>query len=699
MNENEEMPEENSSSVNLSKESAYETVVRQNKMANIALEIDNDTLNKIGNLCITEYKVDVKSRSEWLISYRKAIRLARLLTETKSTPWENASNVKYPLLTQAAIQFNSRAMPEIVPSNTQIVKTRVLGPDKGGEKAARAQRVSAHMSFQCGVEMDDWVDEMDKLTISVPLVGTAFKKTYYDPRTKKNKSDLVLAEDLVVNYWAKSLETVPRITHKLYYYPNEIEELMRSGTFKRIDYATQAIESNDAEDGINDEKSQSQRTDPEDVDSPHFFIEQHRWYDLDGDGYKEPYIVTVLFDTEEVVRIVARYDIEGIEYNKETGEIIRIEPIHYFTKYGFIPSMDGSFYNMGFGLLIGHTNEAINTTINQLLDAGTDSTSGGGFISNSLQIGPGSGRVKRRYRFQPGTYYTVNAKGDDIRKSIMKRPTSEPSTVLLALLEFIINSSEKLMSSTEILSGQQSLANVPATTTMALIEQGLKVFGAIYKRLHRSLEKEFRKLYRLNSLFLDEEKFFNFHDEDYNIARDDYKTEDIDILPASDPNNVNDAQKLLKAEALLQQIGTGLNDEVIKRRYFEALQVENVDELFKVEEQPPDPKIVIEQEKVKIEHEKIDLEMQKFQRDLIIDEADITKTLGEVELTRAKVLETLAKAEGVEPGEQIQKYKKEADELTTHVNRQKEIIKKQMTLLGGLGNSTTEKKIEKTKRE
>jgi chaperonin GroES len=77
-----------------------------------------------------------------------------------------------------------------------------------------------------------------------------------------------------------------------------------------------------------------------------------RSFDLDDDGYEEPYIVTFHRESGTVLRIVARFDELGLKTDNE-GKVVRIEPIQYYTKFGFIPNPDGSFYDIGFGVLLG----------------------------------------------------------------------------------------------------------------------------------------------------------------------------------------------------------------------------------------------------------------------------------------------------------------------------------------------------------
>ena len=606
---------------------------------NIAANLDEDVIDEIAQRVIRDYDIDEESRKEWLKRNETAMKLATLVLETKNWPWPNAANIKYPLLATACVQFSARAYPNII-QGTNIVKAKVTGEDSLGLKASRAMRISEHMSYQLTEEMEDWTEEMDDLLVALPIEGCEFKKTYFDRAAGHNVSEHVRPRDLVVNYRAKSLRRASRITHRIWLYPNEVIERVRNGIFLDIDLGYPTT--------IQEPSTDNESPPLNDEDAPHLFLEQHRWWDLDGDGYQEPYICTVHKDTGKLVRIVARWDYEGIKLN-DKGQIAKITPVHYFTRYRFMPAPDGGFYCMGFGTLQGPINEVINTTINQLLDAGTRQNTGGGFIGKGVKLakGGGGGVIK----FTPGEYKYINFSGDDIRKNIIDLKIPEPSRVLYLLLGTMIDAGKELASVSEVLTGEQSGSNVPATTTLALIEQGLKVFSAIYVRVHRSLKREFRKLFRLNRLFLEDEVYFTVLDNPKAIKRIDYEDTTLDVQPVSNPDEVSDFQRLMKAQVLAGFIGQGFNDNEIRKRFLEALRVPDIEKLLLPEDAqpPPDPKIVLESEKVALERDKFELEM--------------VMARGKILKMRADTLAAIARAEAAEAGPQIEIYKAELASL------------------------------------
>lgn len=562
-------------------------------------EVDGEgLLGRIGQSAIRQYDIDQASRSEWLTDSRAAMDLAMQVVKTKTFPWEGASNVIYPILAQAAVQFAARAYPAIV-AGLDVVKGVVYGKDDGvpeidpmtgkpaigedgqplmlvppGEKRSRADRIAEHMSWQLLQEMTEWEEETDKLLHILPIVGCCFRKVYFDSAERRNVDILVNAEHCVINFWAKSMETAPRITEEMKFYPGEIDEQMRSGIWLTHDFGM-------APDAGEDE------------DAPHDFLEQHRRLDLDDDGYAEPYVVTVHKATGKVVRIVSRYDMDRVMVSGKTGEIAKIEPVHYYTKYDFLPNPKGAIYGVGFGQLLKPLNESVNTALNQIFDAGTLQNTGGGFIGKGLSMHTGS--VRRRL----GEWTVLNVPGSKIREAIVPLEHGGASDVLFKLLGFLVEAAEKLGSNAEVLSGNQRAANVPATTTLALIEQGLKVFTGVYKRIYRSNSKEFDKLFRLNRLYLDDVAEYQRGEEWREVRRADYE-EGSAVQPVSDPSMVSDMQQLARAEFLKEfKDDPYVNPIEARRRIFTAAKLTDVDQLL-IKQAQPNPAIELKAEELRI---------------------------------------------------------------------------------------------------
>lgn len=580
---------------------------------NLISQFKKDQLQELAEQVSTGFEHDLLSRKEWEKAAQEWTNLALQVRQEKTYPWPGAANVQYPLLSTAAMQFNARAYPSLVPSDGNIVKTVVIGSDSTGEKKTRADRVSKYMSYQVLKEMDGWEEDMDKLLIMLPIVGMAFKKTYFNSITKKNVSELILPKNLVVNYWTKTLEEADRISEIIMMPQRTVKSRQMAGIFdKDVD--------------LGEPQAQVEKTvnyvTRQDETLPYYIVEQHCYFDKDGDGYPEPYIVTFERYTKKLLRVVARFDEESISVNEE-GKLQEIRPIQYYTKYGFIPNPDGSFYDVGFGVLLGPLNESVNTLINQLLDSGHLYNLQAGFLGKGLKMKMGD------TQFKPGEWKTLNgAIGDDLKKQILPLPVKEPSNVLFQLMGTLVTSGKELASVAEIFTGKMPGQNTPATTTMATVEQGMKVFTAVYKRIYRSLTQEFKKLYVLNRVYSDPNTYSAVLDSE--IGPNDFDHESYDVCPGADPNALSQSERLMKAQGLLELLPIGILDPVkVIERVLEAQEQPNWQELLVQQvretgqfQPPPDPKLMEMQMKGQLEQQKVGLKAAETQQKMELETRD-----------------------------------------------------------------------------
>lgn len=574
---------------------------------NIADMLEDDELSEIARRVTEEYEIDKGSRTEWLERNKVAMDLAMLVADEKTYPFTKASNVKYPLLTTAALQFNARAYPAVVSGN-RVVKCSVWGRDEDGKKAERAERVSEHMSYQLLSEMPEWEEDTDRLLVILPISGAIFRKVYYDPALGRKCTRLITADRLVVNYLARSIDDVPRITEEMFLYPYEIEERIRGGRFVEFEYGTASpAPSSD------DDKAPADTSN----DAPHLLLEQHRLWDLDGDGYPEPYIVTVHEQSGKVCRIVANYTADTVRIS-EDGKVAAIRRQTYYVKYQFLPSPDGGFYGMGFGTLLGPIGETINSTLNMMMDMGHLSTVQGGLISATL------GEREKKIRLDPGEWRVVQSPGK-LSESIMPIKYEGPSATLFQLLGLLIEAGKEMAAVKDVLTGEGQGKNASPTTTLALIEQGLQVFTAIYKRIHRALKAELGIHARLNRQYLEAERYNRFTDgdEQYDPAAD-YSEEDMDILPVSDPSVSSRMQKLAKAQFVMEVLaGNPLgNQEEALRRVLSAGEVEDIDKLITPPPAPPPEELAFMEMMKKLSAQEMVEKIKRLQTQQLKDVAD-----------------------------------------------------------------------------
>ncbi len=645
------------------------------EMGNAAELFESKELDDIAIKVKFDYDQDLTSCQDKFDELEKIMDMAMICAEQKSYPWNNASNVIYPLIANAAINFGANCYPEIIQDN-EVVKAKIIGKDNGiikkgaatgektlnedtgeyervgaGDKLKRGNRVATMMNWQLLEQMTWWENDIDKEVHSLPVLGTLYKKVYYDSLKKMPVSELIFPNRIVVNNGARDIDSAT-VTQIIELYPQEILQRIRSGFYVNFDYDITDL----ANESNNDASAQAALPDSKNKNNVdihtqlHTFLEQHTWLDLDKDGFLEPYIITLHYNSQKVVRIIPRFEEKDIIKNKK-GEIQEIKACKYFVMRRFLPSFDGSFMGVGFGHLLRNISDAINTTQNQMLDAGHLAITGGGFIAKNVKLRGG------KISLSPNEYKMVDVSGADLASSIYPMPRPEPSPVLFTLLQTLIEAGKELGSMRDVLNGDIA-ANVAPTTMMSLVEQGMKQFKSIYKRYYKSLKTEFGLLYDLNSKYLTLEEYANILDEDVDdvSVKDDFDDRSFDIVPVADVNAINSAQKLAQANFLGGFIGSPNVDQFkLITQIFNTARISDVDKLVIPAAPHTDPsiqiaqmdaqvkmaamqvsqqKIGLETDKLKLEVPKLAAEVEKIRSSVMVDFANIGKISQETDLKK-----------------------------------------------------------------
>jgi chaperonin GroES len=573
-----------------------------------------EKLAEIGETCVTAYERDKSDRKEWEDTARQAIaacaqeELAK--ADIKDFPWPNSSNMKWPLLTIAAMQFNARMYPAVVKGD-EAALCKVIGQDNGkpltapnpvsgevqpvpaidpqtgklknppepqwlippGAKAKRARRVSDYLNTVLFYRMKSWEDDTDALLMQLPATGCVFRKIWSDENGRPH-SATVSALNLVVPIKSRNLATALRITEEIEdVYPHEISERMRTGYYRTIDLGL------------------SKKTDgSEDKDGARLLLEQQCLWDFDEDGLEEPYIVTVDHQTRLVLRIEPNFsaaDIEAVD-----NKAVRIKRRQFYVKYGMFPHPGGKFYDIGLGHLLKRMGDGVDTMLNQLIDAGTAQTAGGGFIGSGVRLQ--SRGARGVVRFVPGEYKTVDVAGDQLRNAIFEKTLPNVSPVTFQLLELILGAARDIAGIKDVMTGEASNQG-QVGTTLALIEQGLQVFNSCAKRVFRGEKGEFELLFDNIAEFGGDataQDYQNVLDDPEADFTKDFNRDDLDIRAVSDPSTVTKMQKMGKAQfilGLLPQIqATGGDPKAVMMRVLEAVDTEDIDKIYPPQP-PPDP--------------------------------------------------------------------------------------------------------------
>lgn len=649
---------------------------------NIAELLDQETLDKIAEEVILGYHIDDESRQDWLNINKKAMEMVsgkELINNTeKDFPIPNAAKVIYPLISNSIIQLASRMIMHLV-RNGRVAECVVLGKDEqrvipnpnyqppqqptqqgqpvqslnqgnqqqmpatqagngvqqGGrsasnpymlewKKAAKAKRVSDFLSYELLIDSDSWLEDEHRLCHIVAGWGVGFKYVYYDPTTKKNCSELIPPEDIIINNnHYGPLNKAPRITIRQYLTQNDIISKIRTGYFLDVDF--NEIESNKSDNTARENNSQE-------INPVVEVLKQICWYDLDGDDYKEPYCVYVALNSKKLLGIEPAFKFKNISIDPVSGTILSIKPTINIVDRHLISNPEGKYYSYGLNHLLFHQNKSITTVLRQLLDAGTLSNIRGstGFVSKSLKT------RERTLRISMGQFYPVDVpQGTRIEDHFMQMPTSEPSQVLLALLQLLIDTAKESGFITDLLTGQTEMQNVPATTVLATIEQGTRSFKPVVQKQHRSQKQEFKIWFDLYSEFLDEERYIRFQDESFVVVKDDFD-ESLDIVPVADPTMSSEAHKYARLQAMaqfMQNIPGSTNVQEGALRFYTDLQFPNPEALVAPPQQPaPDPKLL----EVQLKTQLAPMEQKLNEMELMIKDKKISVENRKVDIKAAE---------------------------------------------------------------
>jgi len=542
---------------------------------NIAEALEDNQLQAIASELIDSYEDDLNSRDDWYTTFSKGLDLLGVRGEDRSQPFEGASGVHHPILSEAVTQFQSQAYKELLPAGGPV-DVEVLGVTNDA-KLEKANRVKNFMNYQITYKMEEYDPEMDQLLFYLPLSGSAFKKIYYDPSLGRATARFIKAEDLVVPYYAVDLLTAPRITHSMYMTENELRKLQISGFYRDVSMGDPGtINTSELDDKIDELEGLSRTSNNEE----YTLLEMH--VDLDIEGFEDvgangeetgialPYIVTICKDTNDILAIRPNYDPNDPMRKK----------IEHFTHFKFLPGL--GFYGFGLIHMMGGLTRSVTAILRQLIDAGTLSNLPAGFKSRGLNI------QKHDDPLQPGEWRDVDVPGGRLSDSFLPLPYKEPSATLTNLLGVLIDSGKQFAATVEQPTGDGN-SEAPVGTTVALLEKGQRVMSAIHKRLHYAQRQEFKILKRVFGEFLPPEYPYQVQGASQSIFQEDFDNS-VDVLPVSDPNIFSMTQRIVLAQTQLQmaQAAPELHDlkEAYRKMYL-ALNIKDIDAILPREEEVP----------------------------------------------------------------------------------------------------------------
>jgi hypothetical protein len=539
----------------------------EGELASLVSDLDSDVDN------------DRNSRKEWEKAYVMGLKLLGLQIEERTEPWDGASGVFHPMITEAVVRFQSETITETFPAMGPV-RTKIVGKETPEKKEA-AMRVQEDMNFQLTEVMQEFRPEHERMLWSLPATGSAFKKVYFDPNIGRQTSVFIPAEDILLPYGTSDIQSCYRVTHIMRKTENEIKKLQQAGFYRDVD-----IGSPDKHiDEIN--KAKDKETGFADLNDERYTLcESHVDLVVKGDPLSEkdeddeptgialPYVLTYIRGNNTVL---------SLRRNWNEDDNLHLKRQH-FVHYQYIPG----FGAYGFGLfhLIGGFANSATSLMRQLIDAGTLSNLPGGLKSRGLRIKGDDTPIA------PGEWRDVDVGSGAIRDNILPLPYKDPSQTLYNLLNTVVEEGRRFAATADMKISDMG-ANAPVGSTLALLERQLKVMTAVQARVHFTLKQELQLLAAIIRDYTDDEYTYEPDGEEGPRAKKgDYRH--VDILPVSDPNAATLSQRVVQYQAVIQlaQSAPDIYDlPKLHRGMLEVLGIKNADKLVPLDEdqKPTDP--------------------------------------------------------------------------------------------------------------
>ena len=542
---------------------------------NLAEVLDEGDILSLASDLAGDIDNDLASRKDWEKMYKDGITLLGLKFEERTEPWDGACGVFHPMITEAVVRFQSETIMETFPAKGPV-RTNIVGKETPEKKEA-ASRIEEDMNWQLTEKMPEFRIEHEKMLWNLPSAGSAFKKVYYDPSLERQVSIFVPAEDVILPYGTSDLKTSYRITHRMRKTKNDLIKLMHAGFYREVELGEPQKFMSDIQDKKDKETGFSASYDDRfELYEIHADLDLPGFEDSDDEGptgIALPYVVTMIRGTNDVLAIRRNW--------KEEDEL-QLKRDH-FVHYQYIPGY-GAY---GFGLfhLIGGFAKSATSIMRQLVDAGTLSNLPGGLKARGLRIKGDDTPIA------PGEFRDVDLGSGNIRDNILPLPYKEPSAVLAALMDKIVDEGRRFAATADLKISDMS-NQAPVGSTLAILERTLKVMSAVQARVHYAFKQELQLLAGIIRDYTPVDYDFEPEDGSRNIKQDDYHN--VEVVPVSDPNAATMSQRVVQYQAVIQLATSApqiYNLPMLHRQMLDVLGIKHADKLVPLEEdqKPTDP--------------------------------------------------------------------------------------------------------------
>ena len=540
-------------------EEALEAKRDQGWYDNLCEDIGHDALQMLTEDLLDGIADDLTSRKEWIDYCTDGVKLLGLKPEIKSTasntndtaPVEGMSTVRHPLLLEAVLRFQANARSEFLPTDGPV-KIRNDDVNATSGEDTLANLLEREMNHYLTVVASEYYPDTDRMLFMTGLNGTGFKKVYMCPIRNRQVSESVDADDLIVNQSATDLGNAQRITHKVMMKPTTVKRLQILGVYRDVELGTATPPEPDA---LKDEENAQQGLKPDSMRNPkdneREIYECYCELDIPGfehkfngkvSGLAVPYRVTIDRSDRKALSVVRNYA------KPENDEL----PVarKTFVKWPFVPGI--GFLGIGLLHILGNTTNAVTAAWRLMLDNGMFANFPGFLTAKGA-----SRQNSNIFRIPPGGSAQIDTGGLPIGQFAMPLPyNTAQMSPLMTLVDNMVETGRRIGGTAEVQVGE-GRADVPVGTTMAMIDQAIKVMNAVHKRMHAAQSEE---LQLLKELIRDDVDAFlkamagkpRPGKMPINKAQLVEALNNCELVPQADPNTSSSGQRLMKIMGLIQ---------------------------------------------------------------------------------------------------------------------------------------------------
>ncbi len=568
---------------------------------NLAPLIRRTSLSYLDTLATTlldAIERDKKSRKKRDDEYAESIRRTGLGKDAPGgAEFDGASKVVHPVLMEACVDFAAQAIREILPSQG-TVRTYIPGKDIDPKRLEKADRKREYMNWQFNTQMPEFRSELDTLLPQAALGGSQYMRLTPDTAKKRVRPiPQFIPSDLIsIPYSASSFYSAERQTYHEPVTRMEFETRIESGMYDYVGQvvnpplptltssqkASNRVEGKDETDYYNEDGLRTVHECSTYLDLDEYLLEAGNDAGNGGDHDEKnesaplevglaPYIVSIDDSTRQIVAVVRNWE--------QDDEML--DRMNWIVEFPFVPWRGA--YTIGLGQMVGGLAGSATGALRALLDTSHVNNiptllklKGANFMGQSKQVAA-TGIVEIDGAATGAT---------DIRQLVMNIPFNEPSPVLQQLLGFCVDAAKGVVKTTfEDLS--EDSTNLPVGTTLALIEQGMKVTSAIHLRLHHAMTYVIRILHRINKMYLTNEEVMD--DAGVLLCYASDFDGPVDCIPTSDPEIFSEVQRMAQWQVVMSRVDMApdlYNRREAEKRFLERTKIPDPDGLLIPEQKP-----------------------------------------------------------------------------------------------------------------